>query len=64
MWKYLIVRRIVHNPYTGVCKCDSPDYLCPIQSARMRTKGSFSMKYGCCEVSAIMPSGDWLWPGN
>lgn len=36
----------------------------PIRSARLRTKDSFSFKYGRVEVSAKMPTGDWLWPGK
>lgn len=36
----------------------------PIQSARMVTSDSFSFTYGIVEVSAKMPKGDWLWPGN
>lgn len=34
----------------------------PIQSARLITNGTFSMKYGKVEVRAKMPKGDWLWP--
>ncbi|XP_033115117.1 beta-1,3-glucan-binding protein-like [Anneissia japonica] len=40
----------------------SSNYLNPIQSARLRTVKSFSFKYGRVEVSAKMPTGDWLWP--
>lgn len=36
----------------------------PIRSARVRTLGSFSFKYGRLEVVAKMPTGDWLWPGK
>jgi hypothetical protein len=34
----------------------------PIQSARLRTAGTFSFKYGRVEVEAKLPKGDWLWP--
>lgn len=33
-----------------------------MRSARLRTVESFAFKYGKVEVSAKMPSGDWLWP--
>jgi len=34
----------------------------PVQSARLSTRKSVSIKYGRVEVSAKMPTGDWLWP--
>lgn len=34
----------------------------PVQSARLTTNASFSMRYGRVEVRARMPTGDWLWP--
>eukprot|EP00354_Favella_ehrenbergii_P003095 CAMPEP_0170456332 /NCGR_PEP_ID=MMETSP0123-20130129/4005_1 /TAXON_ID=182087 /ORGANISM="Favella ehrenbergii, Strain Fehren 1" /LENGTH=326 /DNA_ID=CAMNT_0010719781 /DNA_START=48 /DNA_END=1028 /DNA_ORIENTATION=+ len=34
----------------------------PIQSARLRTAGKFSFKYGKVEVKAQLPKGDWIWP--
>ncbi|KAJ3038277.1 hypothetical protein HK097_003219 [Rhizophlyctis rosea] len=34
----------------------------PIQSARLTTKNSVSIRYGKVEVRAKMPKGDWLWP--
>lgn len=34
----------------------------PVQSARINTKGTASIKYGKIEVRAKMPVGDWLWP--
>ncbi|KAI8823561.1 uncharacterized protein EV422DRAFT_521447 [Fimicolochytrium jonesii] len=34
----------------------------PIQSARISTFNSFSMRYGRVEVKAQIPSGDWIWP--
>lgn len=36
----------------------------PVRSARLRTKDSFSFKYGRVEIIAKMPQGDWLWPGK
>lgn len=34
----------------------------PVQSARLNTKLSASIKYGKIEIRAKMPKGDWLWP--
>lgn len=34
----------------------------PVQSARLITNGTFSMRYGRVEVRARMPTGDWIWP--
>jgi len=34
----------------------------PIQSARLRTAGKFSFKYGKIEVVAQLPKGDFIWP--
>jgi beta-glucanase (GH16 family) len=34
----------------------------PVQSARLRTAGTFSFKYGRLEVEAKLPRGDWIWP--
>jgi len=39
-----------------------PWILPPVTSARLRSKGSFSFKYGRVEVKAKMPAGDWTWP--
>ncbi|KAI9275934.1 concanavalin A-like lectin/glucanase domain-containing protein [Phascolomyces articulosus] len=38
------------------------NYLNPIQSARLRTIDSVSIKYGKVEVRARLPRGDWIWP--
>lgn len=46
---------ILSNSTTGVI-------LPPVQSARLNTKLSASLKYGKIEVRAKMPKGDWLWP--
>lgn len=40
------------------------DIVKPIRSARLRTKDSFSFKYGHVEVIAKTPTGEWLWPGK
>jgi hypothetical protein len=34
----------------------------PVRSARLTTKGKYSIKYGKVEVVAKLPLGDWLWP--
>lgn len=34
----------------------------PVKSARISTKGKYSIKYGRIEVEAKLPAGDWLWP--
>ena len=36
----------------------------PTMSARLRTYERFSFKFGRIEISAQMPEGDWLWPGQ
>nr|XP_002740978.1 PREDICTED: beta-1,3-glucan-binding protein-like [Saccoglossus kowalevskii] len=38
------------------------EILNPIQSARLRTVFSQTLRYGKIEVRAKMPTGDWLWP--
>ncbi|KAI6249373.1 Beta-1,3-glucan-binding protein [Erysiphe necator] len=34
----------------------------PVKSGRINTKQSARIKYGRVEVTAKLPSGDWLWP--
>ena len=34
----------------------------PVQSARLTTKLSHSIRYGKVEFQAKMPTGDWIWP--
>ncbi|KAG5644402.1 hypothetical protein DXG03_008569 [Asterophora parasitica] len=34
----------------------------PVQSARLTTRYSASIRYGRVEVRAKMPDGDWMWP--
>lgn len=38
------------------------NYINPIQSAKLRTIDSVSLRYGKVEVRARLPVGDWLWP--
>ncbi|KAG2203113.1 hypothetical protein INT47_004920, partial [Mucor saturninus] len=38
------------------------NYLNPIQSARIRTIDSVTLRYGKVEVRARLPRGDWIWP--
>lgn len=46
---------VASNATTGVI-------LPPVQSARLITNFSTTIKYGRIEVRARMPTGDWLWP--
>ena len=39
------------------------NYINPIQSARLRSVGSFNFRYGKIEIDAKLPQGDWIWPG-
>ncbi|EPQ51586.1 glycoside hydrolase family 16 protein [Gloeophyllum trabeum ATCC 11539] len=43
---------------------DSSSYqvINPVRSARINTKGKYSIQYGKVEVRAKLPRGDWLWP--
>ncbi|KAF8864604.1 putative beta-1,3-glucan-binding protein [Acephala macrosclerotiorum] len=34
----------------------------PVKSGRINTKAGATIKYGRVEVTAKLPSGDWLWP--
>lgn len=34
----------------------------PVRSARLVTKGKKSIRYGKVEITAKLPTGDWLWP--
>ncbi|KAK7062554.1 hypothetical protein VNI00_000042 [Paramarasmius palmivorus] len=34
----------------------------PVESARLTTKGTASIKYGRVQIRARLPLGDWLWP--
>jgi beta-glucanase (GH16 family) len=46
---------VVSNSTTGTI-------INPIQSARITTRKSASIRYGRVEVRAKVPRGDWLWP--
>lgn len=51
------------NAWYGCARvAGGPNYINPIQSARLRTAESFTFKYGRVEVRAKLPKGDWLWP--
>ena len=41
---------------------DGTNVIPPVKSARLHTKGHYSIQYGRVEVSAKLPRGDWLWP--
>ncbi|KAJ8877940.1 hypothetical protein PR048_022399 [Dryococelus australis] len=49
---------------SGECtkKAVAWDILPPVMSARLRSKDSFSFRYGRIEVRAKLPSGDWIFP--
>ncbi|KAG8233977.1 hypothetical protein J437_LFUL014496, partial [Ladona fulva] len=58
---------VLQYPGCNVKPCSSvagEDIVTPIQSARIRTLGSFGFRYGRVEVRARMPRGDWIWPGK
>ncbi|KAJ3510675.1 hypothetical protein NLJ89_g4537 [Agrocybe chaxingu] len=52
--------------YTKACSAvsnaTSGQIINPIQSARLTTRKTASIKYGRVEVRAKIPTGDWLWP--
>lgn len=51
------------NAYWGCSRQGTPNNpVNPIQSARLRSVHSFAFRYGRVEVSAKMPTGDWIWP--
>lgn len=50
------------NPKYCECQAGGDVIINPVRSARLRTKDSFSFKYGRVEIVAKMPSGQWLWP--
>lgn len=51
------------NAWWGCERVGNPtNYVNPIQSARVRTVNSFSFTYGKVDITAKMPTGDWLWP--
>lgn len=53
----------VSDPYCAVASnATTGVVLPPVQSARLITNFSTSIKYGRVEVTAKMPKGDWIWP--
>lgn len=52
--------------YTAACSAISNattgQIINPVQSARLTTRNSASIKYGRVDVRAKIPTGDWLWP--
>ncbi|EAU80625.1 glucan 1,3-beta-glucosidase [Coprinopsis cinerea okayama7 len=52
--------------YTNACSkvsnATSGAIINPVQSARLTTIKSASIRYGRVEIRAKMPHGDWLWP--
>lgn len=47
---------------SAVSNSTSGKVINPVQSARLSTRYSASIKYGRVEVRAKNPTGDWLWP--
>ncbi|KAF8882971.1 GH16 beta-1,3-glucan recognition protein [Infundibulicybe gibba] len=47
---------------SAVSNITSGQIINPVQSARLSTRRSASIKYGKVEVRAKIPTGDWLWP--
>lgn len=49
--------------FYGCVRTGTPTYyINPIKSAKIKSSGSFSFRYGKIVVRAKMPQGDWLWP--
>ena len=66
-YEYLYNGYLKLDGCTGsVCErqANYPNILQPAYSARLRTAGSFSFRYGRVQVRAQMPAGDWTWPGT
>jgi beta-glucanase (GH16 family) len=42
--------------------CSGVTIINPVQSARLTTRNSASIRFGRVEIRAKMPTGDWLWP--
>mmetsp|Transcript_28502 Transcript_28502/g.69502 ORF Transcript_28502/g.69502 Transcript_28502/m.69502 type:complete len:486 (-) Transcript_28502:356-1813(-) len=63
MWGSTPADTCTGNQFFGCERIATPDN--PVnflQSARVRTAESFSIKYGRVEIRAQLPRGDWLWP--
>jgi beta-glucanase (GH16 family) len=50
------------NQCVAISNSTAQTVINPVQSARLTTKGSRSIRYGKIEVVAKLPLGDWLWP--
>lgn len=73
--EFIRFAKIVHSNHPPY-RCSNPSFfgcertgsipmiINPIRSAKIRTLDSFSFKYGKVEISAKMPTGDWLIPGT
>ena len=46
----------------GVTNTTNGTIISPVKSGRINTKKGATIKYGRIEVTATLPSGDWLWP--
>nr|XP_002730539.1 PREDICTED: beta-1,3-glucan-binding protein-like [Saccoglossus kowalevskii] len=63
LWGHTPANLCTGNAWWGCSRTgDGNSIVNPIQSARIRTVHSFSVKYGKVEVVAKMPQGDWIWP--
>lgn len=59
------MRRCTSPAFLGCERTGStPSILNPVRSAKIRTIDSFAFKFGKVEISAKMPTGDWLHPGE
>ncbi|KAI0782755.1 concanavalin A-like lectin/glucanase domain-containing protein [Abortiporus biennis] len=47
---------------TAVSSSSRHTVINPVQSARISTKGHYTIGFGKVEVRAKLPRGDWLWP--
>lgn len=73
--EFIRFAKIIHSNFPPY-RCSNPSFfgcertgsipmiINPIRSAKIRTLDSFSFKYGKVEISAKMPTGDWLIPGT
>jgi beta-glucanase (GH16 family) len=55
-----------HKTNASACSASSSNKngatIPPVMSARLSTRGSYSVRFGKVEVVAKLPRGDWLWP--
>ena len=52
----------VENNCSATSNESNKQALPPVKSARISTKGHYSIQFGRVEVRAKLPCGDWLWP--